>query len=64
MEEKVGIYFYKNILGQNKYIATTCTRSGQGIDMMFSHSVKEFNIKVPKINLGTYLSIDGEIFKL
>lgn len=64
MNEKVAIYFYKNIIGQNKYLATSSTSSGQGVDMMFGQSKKEFNKKVPKLNLGTYLLIDGKIFKI
>ncbi|MBZ5985026.1 hypothetical protein KIJ05_07830 [Leuconostoc gelidum subsp. gasicomitatum] len=64
MEREVGIYFYKNIFGQNKYIATSTVNGGQGVDMILSQSVKGFNKKVPKLNLGTYLLIDGIIFKL
>lgn len=64
MAEKIGIYFYKNIIGQNKYLATSSASSGQGVDMMFSQAKEEFNKKVPKLNLGTYLLIDGKIFKI
>ncbi|TDM36260.1 hypothetical protein [Leuconostoc citreum] len=64
MEEKAAVFFYKNFLGQNKYIATSSIRSGQGMDLMFSHSKEEFDKKVPKWNLGMYLLIDGTVFKL
>lgn len=64
MEQKIAIYFYKNIFGQNKYIATTSSKTVWGVDMIFSDALDHLNKKVPKLNLGTYLLIDGTVFKL
>ncbi|PAV33115.1 hypothetical protein CI791_07620 [Leuconostoc lactis] len=64
MNEKTGIYFYKNIFGQNKYIATTSSNSVWGVDMKFSDAKDRLKKRVPKLNLGTYLLIDGTVFKL
>lgn len=64
MEQKAGIYFYKNIFYQRKYIATSTIGNAQGIDMMFNFPKEGLSKKVPKLNLGTYLLIDGKVFKL
>ncbi|MBZ5995394.1 hypothetical protein KII97_02580 [Leuconostoc gelidum subsp. gasicomitatum] len=64
MEQKVGIYFYKNIFCQRKYIATSTIKNAQDVDMILSFPKEKLSKKVPKINLGTYLLIDGKVFKL
>ncbi|MGR8824717.1 hypothetical protein [Leuconostoc mesenteroides] len=60
----IGIYFYKNIIGKNKYICTTSVKGPQAVDSLFGLDVLDLKKKVPKLNLGTYLIIDGTVFTL
>lgn len=60
----IGIYFYKNVIGKNKYICTASVKGAQAVDSLFGLDVADIKKKVPKWNLGTYLIIDGTVFTL
>jgi hypothetical protein len=64
VKDTVIIYFYKNILGQNKYLGTASVSGAQSINSLFGLDVLDMKKKAPKWNLGTYLTIDGLIFKI
>lgn len=64
MQEKTVIYFYKNLVGQNKYLATATVTSAQGTDALLSSIEEHLYKKIPKLNLGKYALIDGVVFKL
>lgn len=64
MKDTVIIYFYKNILGQNKYLGTASVSGAQSTNSLFGLDVLDMKKKAPKWNLGTYLTIDGLIFKI
>ncbi|CAH0416142.1 hypothetical protein KAR50_05790 [Periweissella fabaria] len=64
MQEKIVIYFYKNLVGQNKYLATATANSAQGTDALLSSVEEQLYKKIPKLNLGKYVLIDGVVFKI
>lgn len=64
VKDTVIIYFYKNILGQNKYLGAASVSGAQSINSLFGLDVLDMKKKAPKWNLGTYLTIDGLIFKI
>lgn len=64
VKDTVIIYFYKNILGQNKYLGTASVSGAQSTNSLFGLDVLDMKKKAPKWNLGTYLTIDGLIFKI
>jgi len=43
----IGIYFYKNIIGKNKYICTASVKCAQGVDSLFGLDVADVKKKVP-----------------
>ncbi|WP_220739133.1 hypothetical protein [Leuconostoc miyukkimchii] len=64
MKEKVGIYFYKNLFGQNKYICIASANGALAVDSLFGTDSLSIKKKVPKLNLGTYLMVDELVFKI
>ena len=64
MEQKVAIYFYKNIFSQNKYLSTGSANGAQGTDLLLNSATEHVYKKIPKLNLGKYALIDGIVFKI
>lgn len=64
MNERIVIFFYKNIFGQNKYLSTGTANGAQGTDRLLSSATEHVYKKIPKLNLGKYALVDVIVFKI